>query len=83
MKNSRKRNMKPQNNKKTSVKKQTTIKAKKAVKKVGAKRLLNDTQTLKLQQLHKSGKHSGKQLSKMFKISAPTLYNYLKVKVKK
>lgn len=65
------------------------VKAKKSVvKKVrdwktGKRPLLNSKQHASLIALHKAGKHKVKDLAIKFKVSVPTLYNYLVRKVSK
>lgn len=47
-------------------------------KKAGPRLLLNDKQKEQLKKMHASQKYSQKELCAKFKISVPTLYNYLR-----
>lgn len=74
--------MKPKSKVKVKAKAKAVVKKVKVAKKsaragVSPLRLLNDKQMEQLKKLHKGGKHTGKQLAKMFKVSISTLYNYL------
>jgi hypothetical protein len=56
------------------------VKKGKTVKKTGAVsplRLLSDNKMEQLKKEHASGKSTGKQLAKKYKVSISTLYNYL------
>jgi hypothetical protein len=63
---------------KVPVLKATGIVKKKTGSKRGARLLLSEKQTEQLKKMYNSGKYSEKHICEKFKISPPTLYNYLK-----
>jgi hypothetical protein len=65
------------NNKSKQIKKSNNS-AKKVKTRIGKKRRLSDTQVGQLKKMYTSGKHLITDIAAKFKISVPTLYNYLK-----